>query len=94
MPLLWLLYYRGRIWVVYKLGAGLANKSIPLQNNNYAISHIKVKIEHGSKQKTCEFFAMPRNGQALLGMSALETLDVLTINCNKIDTQTKWTNLQ
>ena len=31
---------------------------------------------------------MPGNGQALLGIPDIETLDVLIINCNTIDTQT------
>ena len=32
---------------------------------------------------------MPGNGQALIGMPVIETLDVLTINCYVIDTQTQ-----
>ena len=35
------------------------------------------------------FFLVPRNGQALLGMPDIETLDVLTIKCNTIGIQTQ-----
>ena len=30
----------------------------------------------------CSFFVVPRNRQPLLGMSGIETLGILTINCN------------
>ena len=39
--------------------------------------------------KTCDFFVVPGNSQALLGMPDIDTLDVLTINCNTKDTQTQ-----
>ena len=34
-------------------------------------------------------FVVPGNGQALLAMPYKETLDVLTINCNTVNTQTQ-----
>ena len=33
----------------------------------------------------CSFFIVPGNKQPLLGMSDIETLGMLTINCNTID---------
>ena len=33
------------------------------------------------------FFIVPVNGLALLGMPDIDTLDILTINCNTIDAQ-------
>ena len=33
------------------------------------------------------FFVVPQNGQALLGMSYIETLGILTVNCNTVDMQ-------
>ena len=37
-------------------------------------------ITHKEKQKVCKFFIVPRGGRAMLGMSNIETLGVLTIN--------------
>ena len=47
----------------------------------------KVKIEHNDKHKICNFFVVSGNRKALLGMPDIKTLDILTINCNTIDTQ-------
>ena len=47
----------------------------------------KVKIEHNIKQKLCDFFVALGNGQVLLGMPDIETLDILTINCRRVGTQ-------
>ena len=47
----------------------------------------KLKMEHNNKHKICNFFVVPGNGQALLGMPDIKTLDILTITCNTIDTQ-------
>ena len=33
----------------------------------------------------CSFFVVPRNRQPLLGISYIETLGILTINCNTIE---------
>ena len=41
---------------------------------------------HKEKQKVCEFF-VPRSGQALLCMPYIETLGVLTTNCESIGRQ-------
>ena len=51
------------------------------------LSICKVKLKHNNKHKTCNLFVVPGNGQALLGMSDIETLDILNINCYTIDTQ-------
>ena len=48
-----------------------------------------VNIPTQQQTKTCEFFVVPGNGQALLGMTDTETLVVLNINCNTIDIQTQ-----
>ena len=46
----------------------------------------KVKIEHNNKHKICHFFVVPGSEQVLLGMSGIDILDILTMNCNTIDT--------
>ena len=45
----------------------------------------KVKKEH--KHKICNFFVVTGNRQTVLGMADIKTLDILTIKCNKVDTQ-------
>ena len=35
----------------------------------------------------CKFFVVPGNGQAVLGMPDNNTLNIIHINCNTIDTQ-------
>ena len=47
----------------------------------------KVKIENNNKYRICNFFVHPGHWQALLGMSDVKTLDILTIDYNNIDTQ-------
>ena len=44
-------------------------------------------MEHNNKHKICNFFVVPWNGHALLGMPDIEPLDILTLNCNTIDMQ-------
>ena len=67
------------------------NENIQLKTYNETTrTHLeicKVKIEHNNKCKICNFFVVPGNGQAFLGVPDIETLDILTINCNRIDTQ-------
>ena len=46
-----------------------------------------VKIEHNNKHKICKYFAVPGNGQALLGMSDLDMLNIINININSIGTE-------
>ena len=41
-------------------------------------------LTNKDKQKPYKFFVVPRNGPALLYMSGIEVLDLLTINCNAI----------
>ena len=47
----------------------------------------KVKIEHNNRQKIHNFFVVPGNMQALLGMPNIEILIILTIHCNTISAQ-------
>ena len=49
----------------------------------------KVKSEHNNKWKAYEIFVVPGNGQTMWGMPDIETLDVLTINCNTTELQTQ-----
>ena len=42
-----------------------------------------VKIGHNNKHKICNFFVIPRNGQALLGMPDIEKLDIITITATQ-----------
>ena len=54
------------------------------------MSICKVKIQYNNKHKLTSFFVVTGNGQALLGMPNIETmdtLDILAINYNTIDTQ-------
>ena len=51
------------------------------------LSMCTVKIEHNNKQKLCNFFVVKGNRQALLGLPYIEILNILTINCNTIDTK-------
>ena len=44
------------------------------------------KLEHNNIQKLCKFFVVPGNGQALLSMPYTDTLNIIEINCNTIDT--------
>ena len=69
----------------------IRNVNVPLKTyNRTTITQLgicKVKIEHNNKHKICYFFVVPGNGQALLSMLDIKTLDILTINCNTIETQ-------
>ena len=47
----------------------------------------KVNIEHNNKQKMCKFSAVPGNGQALLGMPDIFTLNITLLTCNTTNTQ-------
>ena len=42
-----------------------------------------VEIEH-KKNKKCKFFIVPRNRHALLGMSDIDTLNIININIHSI----------
>ena len=45
---------------------------------------MQCKIEHDSKQNICNFFIVPVNGQASLGMPDIELSNSLTKSCNTI----------
>ena len=51
------------------------------------LSTYRVKLEHNDKYKICNFFLVPGNGQALLGMPDIELLNILTICCSTIGTE-------
>ena len=44
-------------------------------------------IEHKNNRKKCQFFAVPGNGQALLGMPDTDALQIININIDSIDAQ-------
>ena len=44
-----------------------------------------VIIENNNKIKMSRFFVVPGNRQPLLGMTDIETLGILTVNCNAIE---------
>ena len=71
--------------------AATTNKNIQLKTYNRTIitqlGVCEVKIEHNNKQRMCKFFVIPGNGQTLLGMPDINTLSIIHINCNTIDTQ-------
>ena len=46
----------------------------------------KVKMENNSEQKICTFFVVPGNKQMLQGMSDIEILNIVTINCSALGT--------
>ena len=44
-------------------------------------------LENNNKYKVCNFFAVPGNRQALLGMPDIKLLHILTIGCNTVGTE-------
>ena len=44
----------------------------------------KVLVEHKNNKKECEFFVVPGNGQALLGMPDTDVLNIISINIHTI----------
>ena len=46
-----------------------------------------VEIEHKNKNKLCKFSVVLGNGQALLGMADIDTLDIININIHSIGTE-------
>ena len=47
----------------------------------------KVKTEHNIRQRICKFLLVAGNGQALLGMPDIDTLNIIHINCHTVDVQ-------
>ena len=44
-----------------------------------------VIIDYNNNKKKCEFFAVPRNGQVLLGMPDTAALNIINLNINSIE---------
>ena len=47
------------------------------------------KLRHNNIQKICKFIVGSGNGQVLLGMPDIDTLNIIKINCNTIGTHYK-----
>ena len=47
----------------------------------------KVIIEHKKHQKTCQFFVVPGNGQALLELPDIDALKLINIYIDSIDAE-------
>ena len=66
----------------------MKNENIKLKTYNSTIAQLDrctVRIENNNKIKICSFYVVLRNRQPLQGMSDIETLGMLTINCNTIE---------
>ena len=78
-------------WVKKKQPEAKKGEHIKLKAYNSAtimqMGRCKVKVEDKNRVKICSFFVVPGNGQALLGMPDIKTLDILTVNCNTIETK-------
>ena len=74
------------VWLVETI-----NKHILLKHYNKRpitqLGTCKVTIEHKNNRKKSQFFVVPGNGQALLGMLDTEALQINNININSIDTE-------
>ena len=58
-----------------------------LRTYNHTITQLdrcKVEVENIEKCKKCIFIVVPGNREVLLGMSDIEQLNILNINCNTI----------
>ena len=68
--------------------AATKNKIITLKAYNKTkttqLGIYKVNNEDNNKEKTCKFIIVQGSSQALLGMSDIDSLNVLTINYNTI----------
>ena len=49
----------------------------------------KVVVEHKNNKKTCQFFVVPSNGQALLGMPDTDMLYIININIDSVDAESQ-----
>ena len=67
------------------------NKKTQLETYNRTIvtqlGIFKVKVEHNNKPEMCKFFVVPGSGKALLGIPHINTLNIITISCNTIDSK-------
>ena len=75
---------------VYQLGA-TKDAKVKLNTYNHTtitqLGRCKLKIENNNKFKTCIFFAVLGDEEALLGIPDREMLNILNINCNTIGAQ-------
>ena len=46
-----------------------------------------VEVGHNNNRKKCRLFVVPSNGQALLGMSETDVLNIIKINIHAIGTE-------
>ena len=49
-----------------------------------------VIIDYKDNKKKCEFFVVPRNGQALLGMPDTAALKIINVNIDSIEAASMW----
>ena len=74
-----------------KLFTGVTNESLAETINKHImlkqLGTCKVMIEHKNNKKRCQFFVVPGNGQALLGMPDTDALQINNINIDSIDAE-------
>ena len=67
------------------------NKHIMLKMYNKSkitqLGTCKIVIEHKNNKKTCQFFVVSSNGQALLGMPDRDALNIININIDTINAE-------
>ena len=64
--------------------------NILLKHNKTTITQLgtcAVELEHKNNKKKCRFFIVPRNGQASLGMSNIDMLNIIKINIHSIGSE-------
>ena len=80
--------------MVYSLGQqwnSWQNTKIEYHIKNYNETRIpqfgvcSVIIKHKDKQKLCKYYVVPENGPALLEISDIEILDILSVKCSIIE---------
>ena len=49
-----------------------------------------VIIDYKDNKKRCEFFVVPRNGQALLGIPDTAALKIINVNIDSIEAASTW----
>ena len=47
----------------------------------------QVVIKHKNNKKSCQFFVVPGDGQALLGLPDTDVLNIININIDSIDAE-------
>ena len=62
-------------------------------NNKTVITQLgtcTVIIDYKDNKKKCELFVVPRNGQVLLGMPDIGTLNIINVNIDSIEAASMW----